>query len=57
LGANPADGPQGTTTILMASPITPAQVSAIISLTIEEPHIVKPPTHSDQDKWATLGKD
>jgi hypothetical protein len=54
LGANTATKPQGTTSIPMAHLITPAQVSAIIDLTMEEPYEVKPSDHSNQDKWSTL---
>jgi len=54
LGANTATEPQGTTSISMAHLITPAQVSAIIDLTMEEPYEVKPSDHSNQDKWSTL---
>jgi hypothetical protein len=54
LGANPAAKPQETTSILITFPIMFAQMSAIIDLTMEEPHGVKPYDHSNQDKWATL---
>jgi hypothetical protein len=54
LGANPAAKPQETTGILITFPIMFAQMSAIIDLTMEEPHGVKPYDHSNQDKWATL---
>jgi hypothetical protein len=54
LGANPTAKPQETTSILITFPIMFAQMSAIIDLTMEEPHGVKPYDHSNQDKWATL---
>ena len=38
----------------MAHLITPTQMSAIIDLTMEEPHEIKPSDHSNQVKWAAL---
>jgi len=51
LGANPTTRPQGTMSISMTCLITPAQMLAIIDLTMEAAHEVKSSDYLEQDKW------